>query len=90
MTKQRNIKLRMPDGGQAGYMEVWYDGDESHVEFRGRPYTQWDGVTVCDFQRVHDALEGWHACVLHTNQILTLLPSHPDYAAVEQLMKESE
>lgn len=90
-TKQKMVLMHMPNGGQDGIMNVWFQGDRSHVEFRGRPYTEWDSAVSDDwFQRSHDILEGWHACVLHTDQTLAILPTHPDYAALVALIEEAQ
>lgn len=90
-TKQKTILMYMPNGGQDGQMNVWYQGDHSHVEFRGRPYTDWDSEFTDDwFQRSHDVLEGWHSCVLHTDQTLAILPTHPDYVGLVSLMAEAQ
>ena len=90
-TKQKMLLMYMPNGGQDGQMNVWYQGDRSHVEFRGRPYTEWDSEFTDDwFQRSHDVLEGWHSCVLHTDQTLAILPTHPDYADLVALMAEAQ
>lgn len=93
MDDRRNILLRMPDGGQAGYIEAWFQGDDSHIEFRGLPYTMWHAPEPEPgnwFRRIHDALEGWHSTVLHQQQTLMLHPRHPDYDAVYNLMMEAE
>jgi hypothetical protein len=80
------IHLYMPDGGEAGIIQAWFAGSRKWVEFRGAPYSRWDGENGGAFQAVHDALEGWHATVLHTDQRLDLLDTHPDYLRVRAMM----
>ena len=59
------------------------------IEFRGDPYHLWDHRDPTDVQRLHDALEGWHACVLHAGDAVAILPRHPDYAVVDELWREA-
>lgn len=81
----------MPDGGQSGRLDVWFQGDKSHLEFRGRPYTEWEDEATDDwFQRAHDCLEGMHSSVLHTDSVLAILPRHPDYERIVALMTEAQ
>ncbi len=63
-------------------------GEQSWVEFRApTPYHEW-GEAQHHAAMLHDALEGWHACVLHTaDPQVDLLPRHPDYARVDALMR---
>lgn len=63
--------------------------------FRGDAYWQWGDTCMrnrdkncCWTQALHDCLEGWHACVLHTGDTLTVLPRHPDYERVRQLVED--
>ena len=82
-------------GGTAGdfdvALDVWFQGDKSHLEFRGRPYTEWEGDAADDwFQRAHDCLEGMHSSVLHTDSVLAILPRHPDYDRIVALMAEAQ
>jgi hypothetical protein len=93
MENQRNIHLSMPNGGQDGVIFARFSGESSRVEFRGLPYTEWSEEEPEPnnwFRRIHDALEGWHSTVLHQDEELTVLPWHPDYEAVFQLMIEAE
>lgn len=91
MTENRIILMHMPDGGEAGRIDLWFQGDKSHVEFRGKPYSQWEHENDGGwFQRVHDAMEGWHSCVLHTDDVLALLPRHEDYWRVLEIVREAE
>ena len=66
--------------------------EASWVEFRGDGLNQWDDdyKFKSPAQRVHDCLEGWHACVLHTGDTLAVLPHHPDYAAVKAYFDGAE
>jgi hypothetical protein len=82
-------RLYMPNGGEDGVLVGWRaDWPESHyTEFRGPAYSQWTGGQGSDFQRVHDALEGRHATVLHTNDVLEVLPSHPRYDSIKNAVE---
>ncbi len=69
--------------------------DERLVHFGGDAYWQWGdtcmrnrGKNCCWTQALHDCLEGWHSCVLHTGDTLTVLPRHPDYERVRQLVED--
>ena len=69
--------------------------DHRCVYFRGDAYWQWDDTCLrnhgknCSWtQALHDCLEGWHSCVLHTGDTLTILPKHPDYNRVRQLVED--
>ena len=82
--RAQTYRLYMPNGGEDGVLIGWRaDWPESHyVEFRGPPYSQWEGKGS-DFELVHDALEGRHATVLHTNDVLDVLPTHPRYDLIK-------
>lgn len=71
-------------------LRVWRLRESSWVEFRGPAYCVWDYENPSPAQKVHDALEGWHACVLHAGDVLTLLPEHPDYSRVLDLLNLTE
>lgn len=69
--------------------------DQRLILFRGDAYWQWGGTCMrnrdkncCWTQVLHDSLEGWHACVLHTGDTVTILPRHPDYERVRQLVED--
>ncbi len=74
---------------------VQVGSDPRLVLFRGDAYHQWQGScsrnrgkNVCWTQALHDSLVGWHSCVLHTGDTLVVLPHHPDYDAVRQLVDD--
>lgn len=79
----------MPNGGQDGVLQAWFARERTWVEFRGRPHTEWDGEAADPFQALHDALEGWHSTVLHQDEVLALMPQHPDYEAAVRMMEEA-
>lgn len=69
--------------------------DPRLILFLGDAYWQWGGSCMrnrgknCSWtQALHDSLVGWHSCVLHTGDTLTVLPRHPDYEAVRQLIED--
>ncbi len=82
--RAQTYRLYMPNGGEDGVLIGWRaDWPESKwVEFRGPPYSQWEGKGS-DFELVHDTLEGRHATVLHTNDILDVLPMNPRYDLIK-------
>jgi hypothetical protein len=82
--RAQTYSLYMPNGGEDGVLIGWRaDWPEGKwVEFRGPPYSQWKGEGS-DFELVHDALEGRHATVLHTNDVLDVLPTHPRYDLIK-------
>ena len=75
---------------------VQVGNDPRRAVFNGDAYWQWFDASClrnhgrnCSWtQALHDALVGWHACVLHTGDTLTVLPSHPDHARVAQLVDD--
>ncbi len=85
------ISLYMPDGGERGVILAWFAGHGEHewVEFRGRPYSAWAPGEGTPMSRLHDAMEGWHATVLHQDAVLTLLERHPDYGRVRGMMEDT-
>lgn len=69
--------------------------DPRLVYFGGDSYWQWEascmrnrGANCSWTQALHDCLEGWHSCVLHTGDTLVILPHHPDYERVRQLIED--
>ena len=58
------------------------------MEFRGQPYSKWEIGHESNFQRLHDALKGWHASILHSGQVLTLLPQHAEYDLIMKVLDE--
>ena len=85
----RTLLLYMPDGGQQGVLRAWFSREQSWVEFRGRPHTEWDSEAQDPFQAAHDALEGWHSTVLHQDEVLALFPKHPDYHRIAEMMEQA-
>ena len=86
--RSQTYSLYMPNGGEDGVLIGWRaDWPENKwIEFRGPPYSQWEG-TGSSFELVHDALEGRHATVLHTNDILDVLPTHPRYDLIKNAIE---
>jgi hypothetical protein len=80
--------IYMPSCGEAGVIQVWQPGNRRWVEFRGPPYSQW-GDTPNDMQQVHDALEGWHATVLHQGEVLLIHDKHPDFMRILALFERN-
>lgn len=84
----RKIVMWMPDLGKAGCICVRFEGEKSWIEFRGPPYSNWSLGGESNFERLHNALEGRHASVLHSGDILVLLPAHSDYGAVKKMLDD--
>lgn len=69
--------------------------DPRLVHFGGDGYSQWAETCLRNYEKncswtqaLHDSLMGWHACVLHTDQHIDVLPWHPDYERVRQLVED--
>lgn len=76
-------------------MTVRVGKDPRLAVFRGDAYWQWDATCLRNYEKncswtqaLHDALEGWHACILHTGDMAVILPKHPDYERVRQLVED--
>ena len=64
-------------------------GKDPVVEFRGPPYDHkgWPGSWA---QRIHDALHGMHACILHADGgPFVVHPQHRDFAAVDAVYHDA-
>lgn len=72
-------------------LRLWRNKKKSWVEFRGDAYNQWTHWENLKSaaQRLHDSLEGWHACVLHAGDKVAILPCHPDYEVVRRFYIEN-
>ena len=88
MTTNRTILLYMPNGGTEGVINAWFQGEHSHVEFRGNPYHLWACNENTPMAQVHNSMAGMHSTVLHTDDVLALLPRHPDYEVVRRMLEE--
>jgi hypothetical protein len=64
-----------------GILQIWRKGDRSWVEIRG----DYDVEDASEFQRVIDAMPGWHVSVLFAQDVLQVLPSHPDWQLIDQV-----
>jgi hypothetical protein len=85
----RKIIMWMPDLGEAGCMCVRFSGEKSWVEFRGPPYSKWEIDGKSSFQRIHNALDGWQASVLHSGDVLALLPEHSEYGFIKNFLEDA-
>ena len=94
MAKRRVVHMYMPNGGEDGCILIWKghaQGDPrpvKWVEARGRPYSEWEVDENTPFQRLHDAMPGWHTCVLHQDAVLTLHENHIDFDDVMSFFAE--
>ena len=82
------IMLYMPQGGEAGLIQAWYQGQHQWVEFRGPPFSQWIPTdSPSAFEIVHDSLLGMHCTVLHQDSVLALIRGrHSDFDAIERCL----
>ena len=87
--KRRSLCFYMPNGGIDGVIQAWQPGNWKWVEFRGPPYHKW-GDSQSPMQRIHDAMEGMHATVLHQYSILLIHEEHKDFERVWQIYMESQ
>jgi hypothetical protein len=63
----------------------------STAEYRARrTWLRSHGTRICWAEWLHDGLKGWHACVLYTGDTLAILPDHPDYEHVAELVRLSQ
>ena len=102
----KTFRLKMEMTYTDTTITVFRGRDPRPVLFTGDAYWQWGlgrkhtppekmperawGAAYCWAEALHDALEGWHACVLHTGDELAVLPKHPDYARVEALWHKAQ
>ena len=85
------LKLEFLDHDpETGILLVKEVGRRGHLEVRGQPYSQWGARPACPVQAIHDAMAGWHACILHAGDEAVILPRHPDYQAVFKLVRWAE
>jgi len=87
----RPLLLMMPNGGEDGVILLWYatKNRPKWVECRGAPYSQWALREDTPMYHLHSALEGWHATVLHQEEVLMLHDRHPEYTAIARFMEET-
>ena len=65
-------------------------GNGPRIEFRGPPFESegWHGSPA---QKIHDALAGFHACILHAEGgPFHVLPEHEDFDAINFLVQENQ
>lgn len=75
----RQLCLYMIQNSEMTIIQAWIPKDHKWVEFRGTAYTEWRGNNGCDAERLHDLLEGNHASVLHSGDVLLLHEGHSDF-----------
>ena len=85
----RIIPVELGDAGNP-HSCIVVEHKHQRIEFRGDAYWQWLATPervagYCWSQALHDALEGWHATIIHTGDEFVVLRKHPDYAAVAAL-----
>lgn len=55
-----------------------------------KPWIRSHGQRICWAEWLHEGLKGWHTCVLHAGDTLSILPRHPDYDFVARLVHLSQ
>ena len=83
-----HIKIFMPNCGEAGVIVATRD-DGVSVEFRGRPYHTWDEDEDSAMSRLHSLLKRINISQLHSNEIETLTPWHPEWIEVSTMFEEA-
>jgi len=75
------IELYMPSGGEEGVIVATRD-DGVRVEFRGRPYSQWDLGESTPMYRLHSLLRRVNISDLHNGETQVLTPWHTEWDEV--------
>lgn len=83
-----HIKLFMPDCGEAGVIVATRD-DGVCVEFRGRPYHAWVEGEDTAMSHLHGLLKRINVSRLHSNEIETLTPWHPEWGEVAAMFERA-
>ena len=83
-----SIALYMPDCGELGVIVATRD-DELRVELRGAPYHQWAANENTPMSRLHSLLKRINISQLHSNQVETVTPWHPEWEAVSAMFAEA-
>lgn len=74
------FKLRFArDDPESGALIVRETGRRGWLEVRGRAFSHRGKGEPCPMQQVHDAMTGWHACILHAVDEAVILPRYPDH-----------
>ena len=90
VTKPASFRLRFLDGRLDGITVL---GPTGRIEFRGPQYHEWldDVATLTSpFYRLHAALTGPHASVLHAGDVLDVYVGCEDLAAVTELYNQAD
>lgn len=94
--KHKMIMLKMIDMDQdLTTIAAKRGGDKNWVHFRGDGYHQWTAGPLWKHKKtpaqlIHDALLGWHACVLHAGDTLSIFDNQSDYAAVDAMISAAD
>lgn len=80
MTKKSECGFRiyMPRCGEDGVIIVTSIDTGERVEFRGRPYSDWDESETSDFRKVHDSFKRVDISRLHSDEVETVTFWHGD------------
>lgn len=81
--------LHMPRGGEDGVIIVTCPEMDRRVEFRGRPYSQWDLCEDTPFYRLHANLKRVNISELHNGEIEMCGSRHDEYPYLVRVFKEA-
>ena len=81
-SKGEFIRLHMPNSGEDGVI-VATANDGRVVEFRGRPYSQWEIGEFSPMFLLHSVLKRVNVSELHNGEVETVTPWHPEWSEVK-------
>lgn len=81
--------LHMPRGGEDGVIIVDCPAMGRRVEFRGRPYSQWDLDEDSPFYRLHAQLRMVNISELHNGEVQMCGRNHPEYPYLVKVFQEA-
>lgn len=86
-----HIRLTMPRGGEDGYIVADYHEGPHHyrVEFRGKPYSQWDVGDDTPMIRLHSALQTANISDFQNGVTQTLTRWNSEYPIVFKMIADA-
>jgi hypothetical protein len=83
-----SYRIFIPDCGAAGVI-LLIDKTGYCVEFRGRPYHQWEEGENSPMFRLHETFRRVDISRLHSEQIETVTKWHPEFPVIDQMFKNA-
>lgn len=83
-----NYRISMPRGGEDGVI-ILARSDQTIVEFRGRPYSQWDIGENTPMYRLHASLVRTDISRLHSGFTEVITPWHSEWKIVKRMHDEA-